>query len=52
MPGIFLVLTIVSGFGFAAATGWVILQWSRADREVAASERDLQQRVTRATEAA
>lgn len=38
MPGLILALTIISGLSFATATGWVILQWSRADREVSAQE--------------
>lgn len=43
MPGIFVALTIISGLSFATALGWAILQWSRADREVAATEHSLEQ---------
>ena len=45
MPGIFLALTIISGLSFAVALGWAVRQWSRADREVAASEHSLEERL-------
>jgi len=45
MPGIFLALTILSGISFTGALCWAVLQWSRADREVAATERALEERL-------
>ena len=47
MPGIFLALTILSGFSFAMALTWVVIQWVRADREAERAERELAERLGR-----